>query len=160
LIGCGAEDVEGAEVEEATMADSKAAAIVLAAGMGTRMKSDLPKVLHAIAGRPMIAHVLESLAPLACAPVVVVIGPGMEAVATAVAPHATALQDTPLGTGHAVLTARERVGTAAGDILILYGDTPFISTATLKAMLTRRRSADGPAVVVLGMRPADPGEYG
>jgi len=142
------------------MADSRAAAIVLAAGKGTRMKSDLPKVLHAIAGRPMIAHVLESLDPLAVGPVVVVIGPGMEGVATAVSPRATAIQDRPLGTGHAVIAAREHVGRAEGDILILYGDTPFISTATLEAMLVRRRAADRPAVVVLGMRPSVPGEYG
>ncbi len=142
------------------MADSKAAAIVLAAGKGTRMKSEIPKVLHRIAGQPMIAHVLQSLVPLGCSPVAVVVAPGMEAVSAAVAPHPTAVQAEQLGTGHAVLAARAAVGDRAGDVLILYGDTPFISTATLERMLARRRAADRPAVVVLGMRPADPAEYG
>ena len=148
------------------MANSTTAAIVLAAGKGTRMKSDLPKVLHPIAGRPMIGHVLASLAPLGPAPVVVVVAPGMEAVSEAVAPHPSAIQAEQLGTGHAVLAAKEALGQAAasdkspGDILILYGDTPFISTATFERLLARRRAADRPAVVVLGMRPADPGEYG
>jgi bifunctional UDP-N-acetylglucosamine pyrophosphorylase / glucosamine-1-phosphate N-acetyltransferase len=152
------------------MARSTTAAIVLAAGKGTRMKSHLPKVLHPIAGRPMIGHVLASLAPLGAAPVVVVVGPGMEEVSAAVAPHPSAIQAEQLGTGHAVLAAKEALGKALGsqmgggkapgDILILYGDTPFISTATFERLLARRRAADRPAAVVLGMRPADPGEYG
>jgi len=142
------------------MGNSKAAAILLAAGKGTRMKSATPKVLHRIAGQPMIAHVLQSLAPLGCSPVAVVVAPGMEAVSAAVAPHPSAIQDPQLGTGHAVLAARSVVGAGAGDILILYGDTPFISTSTLEGLLARRRAADRPAVVVLGMRPADPAEYG
>jgi bifunctional UDP-N-acetylglucosamine pyrophosphorylase/glucosamine-1-phosphate N-acetyltransferase len=142
------------------MAKSAIAAIVLAAGKGTRMKSHLPKVLHPIAGRPMIGHVLASLAPLGTGPVVVVVAPGMEAVSAAVAPHRTAIQAEQLGTGHAVLSAKQALGQFPGDILIVYGDTPFISTATFERLLTRRRAADRPAVVVLGMRPADPGEYG
>jgi bifunctional UDP-N-acetylglucosamine pyrophosphorylase/glucosamine-1-phosphate N-acetyltransferase len=142
------------------MARSTAAAIVLAAGKGTRMKSELPKVLHAIAGRPMIGHVLASLEPLDPSRVVVVVAPGMESVATAVAPHPTAIQAEQLGTGHAVLAAKEAMGPTPRDILIVYGDTPFISTATFERLLARRRAADLPAAVVLGMRPADPGEYG
>ncbi|HSY89397.1 MAG TPA: bifunctional UDP-N-acetylglucosamine diphosphorylase/glucosamine-1-phosphate N-acetyltransferase GlmU [Verrucomicrobiae bacterium] len=157
------------------MAKSTTAAIVLAAGKGTRMKSHLPKVLHPIAGRPMIGQVLASLAPLGAAPVVVVVGPGMETVSAAVAPHPSAIQAEQLGTGHAVLAAKEALGKALGgqmgggqagggkapgDILILYGDTPFITTATFERLLARRRAADRPAAVVLGMRPADPGEYG
>ena len=142
------------------MADPKAAAIILAAGKGTRMKSHLPKVLHPIAGRPMIGHVLDSLAPLGCAPIVVVVGPGMEAVSKAVAPHRTALQAEPLGTGHAALAAKAALGQREGDVLILYGDTPFISTETFEALLARRRAEDRPAAVVLGMRPGDPTGYG
>ncbi len=142
------------------MADSRAAAIVLAAGKGTRMRSELPKVLHPIAGRAMISHVLDSLTPLGCARIAVVIGPGMEAVAKAVAPHPTAVQAEPLGTGHAALAARETIGAWSGDVLILYGDTPFISTVSFAGLLARRRAADRPAIVVLGMRPADPAEYG
>lgn len=137
-----------------------AAAVILAAGKGTRMKSVLPKVLHALAGKPMIGHVLDALAPLGCAPVVVVLAPGMDRVAAAVQPHATAIQQEQLGTGHAVMAAFPALGKVTGDVLVLYGDTPFISTATLTRMLERRRRADDPAVVVLGMRPDDPGEYG
>ena len=142
------------------MADPKAAAIILAAGKGTRMKSHLPKVLHPIAGRPMIGHVLDSLAPLGCAPIVVVVGPGMEALSKAVAPNRTALQAEQLGTGHAVLAAKAALGQREGDVLVLYGDTPFISTRTFEALLARRRAEDRPAVVVLGMRPDDPTGYG
>jgi len=142
------------------MAVAKAAAVILAAGKGTRMKSALPKVLHAIAGRPMIGHVLANLAPLGASPVVVVMAPGMDALAAAVAPHAIAIQDPQLGTGHAVLAARQALGAGAGDLLILYGDTPLISTATIQRLLDRRRAADHPAVVVLGMRPAGAAEYG
>ncbi|HEY2891231.1 MAG TPA: bifunctional UDP-N-acetylglucosamine diphosphorylase/glucosamine-1-phosphate N-acetyltransferase GlmU [Dongiaceae bacterium] len=142
------------------MPDSRIAAVVLAAGMGTRMKSALPKVMHAIAGRPMIGHVLANLAPLAASRVVVVVAPGMASVAEAVAPHVTAIQDKQLGTGHAVLASRAALGEGSDDLLILYGDTPLISTATLQRLIERRRAADKPAVVVLGMRPADNGEYG
>jgi bifunctional UDP-N-acetylglucosamine pyrophosphorylase/glucosamine-1-phosphate N-acetyltransferase len=141
------------------MANSGLAAVVLAAGAGTRMKSALPKVLHAIAGRPMVNHVLANLAPLGAAPVVVVVAPGMESVAKAVAPLATAIQDKQLGTGHAVLAARSALGEINGDLLIIYGDTPLISTATLQRLVERRRAVDKPAVVVLGMRTSE-GEYG
>ncbi len=136
------------------------AAVILAAGKGTRMKSALPKVLHPVAGKAMIRHVLDSLAPLGCGRVVVVVAPGMDQVAAAVKPHATAVQEEQLGTADAVKAALQALSPAAGDVLVLYGDTPFISTRTLERMLERRRAADAPAVVVLGMRPADPGEYG
>ena len=136
------------------------AAVLLAAGKGTRMKSRLPKVLHPIAGRPMIGHVLASLAPLAPEPAVVVVAPDMDGLAAAVAPHRIAVQEQQLGTGHAVKAAREALGEGTDDLLILYGDTPFISTATLRRLVERRRQGDAPAVVVLGMRPSDPAEYG
>ncbi len=142
------------------MAEIRIAAVVLAAGKGTRMKTELPKVLHKLAGRPMINHVLANLAPLGCERIVVVIGPGMEGVAAAVVPHAIALQTEPLGTGHAVLAARAALQGFAGDVLIVYGDCPFISSATIGKLIARRRAADQPAVVVLGMRPADPAQYG
>ncbi|MGH6962617.1 MAG: NTP transferase domain-containing protein, partial [Dongiaceae bacterium] len=139
---------------------ANAAAIILAAGKGTRMKSGLPKVMHRLAGRPMIGHVLDNLAPLGCAPVVVVLAPGMEDVAKAVAPHPTAVQAQQLGTGHAVLAARTAINGFAGDVLVLFGDTPFISSETIGRLLARRRAVDDPAVVVLSMRLADPAEYG
>jgi bifunctional UDP-N-acetylglucosamine pyrophosphorylase/glucosamine-1-phosphate N-acetyltransferase len=142
------------------MPDFKAAAIVLAAGKGTRMKSSLPKVMHRIAGRTLIGHVLDSLAPLSLARVVAVIAPGMDSVEKEVAPHDVAFQAEQLGTGHAVGCARDALKGFAGDILVVYGDTPFVATATLKRMFERRMAADNPAIVVLGMRPADPSGYG
>ena len=81
---------------------ARLAAVILAAGKGTRMKSDLPKVMHAIAGRPMIAHVLASLVPLEASPIVTVVAPGMSDVAAAVAPHTSAIQAQQRGTAHAV----------------------------------------------------------
>src|SRR4051812_17526296 len=88
------------------MSRPRFAAIILAAGEGTRMRSALPKVLHGIAGQPMIRHVLNALEPLEPAATVVVIGQGMEAVASAVAPAETVVQDPPRGTGDAVRAAR------------------------------------------------------
>lgn len=142
------------------MPDTQAAAIVLAAGKGTRMKSRLPKVMHRIAGRTLVGHVLDSLKPLRLDRVTVVIAPGMDEVAAEVAPHGTVPQAEQRGTGHAVGCARPALAGFAGDVLVVYGDTPFVATATLRRMLERRRAPDDPAVVVLGMRPADPSGYG
>ena len=88
------------------MATSQLAVIVLAAGMGTRMKSDLPKVMHPLAGRPMVRHLMDTISGLNPDKVVVVVGPGMEQVAQAVAPAHTVVQAERLGTGHAVMQAR------------------------------------------------------
>ncbi|MEG3174907.1 bifunctional UDP-N-acetylglucosamine diphosphorylase/glucosamine-1-phosphate N-acetyltransferase GlmU [Sphingomonas sp. RB3P16] len=138
------------------------AAIVLAAGKGTRMKSDLHKVLHPIAGRPMLLHLVDSIAQLSPAHTVVVTGAGREQVEAAVAPLgiATALQAEQLGTGHAVAQAEAALAGFDGDVLILYGDVPLVSTETLRAMLDRLNAGDAPATVVLGFRPADAGAYG
>jgi bifunctional UDP-N-acetylglucosamine pyrophosphorylase/glucosamine-1-phosphate N-acetyltransferase len=143
----------------------KAAAIVLAAGLGTRMKSRLPKVLHPLAGRPMIQMLLDSVAQAGITKSVVVVGKGAETVTKVVAPHPTAMQAKQLGTGHAVLQARQALCGAKGerfngDVLILFGADPLITPETLGAMLARRRAADAPAVVVLGFRPDDPALYG
>ena len=142
------------------MPELKAAAIVLAAGKGTRMKSNLPKVMHRIGGRTLIGHVLDCLAPLGLARIVAVIAPGMESVAQEVAPHGVAFQAEQLGTGHAVGSARDALKDFSGDVLVVYGDTPFVATATLRRMFERRKAPDDPAIVVLGMRPADPSGYG
>lgn len=136
------------------------ACIVLAAGKGTRMKSDLPKVMHRVAGLPMVRHVLDAAATLDPERVVVVVGPGMDAVAEAVAPHRTVVQTQQRGTGHAVLAARDALDGFTGDVLVLYGDTPLVTPATLSAMAAARSGGDDPAVVVLGMRPEEPGAYG
>ena len=134
--------------------------VVLAAGKGTRMKSRHPKVMHRIAGRTLIGHVLDRLAPLGLKRVIAVIAPGMDEVAAEVAPNGVAFQAEQLGTGHALKCAREALAGFKGDVLVVYGDTPFVATATLQRLLERRRAADNPASVVLGMRPADPSGYG
>lgn len=139
---------------------TRTAVVVLAAGKSTRMKTDLPKVMHRLAGCMMIEHVLANLSPLNCEPVVVVIGTAMDKLAAAVAPNPTVVQAQQLGTAHAVLAARPVLEKFAGDVLVVFGDCPFISPETIGRMLARRRASDNPAVVVLGMRPADPAEYG
>ncbi|WP_448191397.1 bifunctional UDP-N-acetylglucosamine diphosphorylase/glucosamine-1-phosphate N-acetyltransferase GlmU [Azospirillum sp. sgz301742] len=136
------------------------ACVILAAGKGTRMKSDLPKVLHRVAGRSMIGHVLAAVGALDPDRVVVVVGPGMEDVAAAVAPAPTAVQESQLGTADAVRAAFGLLEGFSGDVLVLYGDTPLVTPATLRAMVDARAQASDPAVVVLGMRPDDPGAYG
>jgi len=136
------------------------ACVILAAGKGTRMKSDLPKVLHRVAGRPMVGHVLAAVAELDPDHVVVVVGPGMDDVAAAVAPYPTAVQEQQRGTADAVRAAFGLLEGFNGDVLVLYGDTPLVTPETLRAMVNARRQAGNPAVVVLGMRPDDPGAYG
>ncbi len=142
------------------MTKEKTAAIVLAAGLGTRMESRLPKVLHPLAGRPMIGHLMETLAGMDLERILVVIGEDMEGVAEAVAPHPTVVQKERLGTGHAVRTACEALDGFGGGLLVLYADAPLISRQTLMRTLEARRARPGPAVVVLGFRPRDPGPYG
>ena len=142
------------------MGKDRLAVIVLAAGMGTRMNSDLPKVMHPLAGRPMIKHLMDTVAGLEPERVVVVVGPGMESLSAAVAPAVTVVQHERLGTGHAVIQAREALAGFDGHVVVLYGDTPLLTAATLRRMLDERRSAMDPAVVVLGFKPDDPACYG
>jgi bifunctional UDP-N-acetylglucosamine pyrophosphorylase/glucosamine-1-phosphate N-acetyltransferase len=136
------------------------AAIILAAGKGTRMKSDLHKVLHPIAGRPMLAHLLASVEALAPARKVVVVGSGREQVEPLVAAHGgvVAVQEPQHGTGHAVQQAQAPLAGFDGDVLILFGDVPFVSTGTMRRMLDRLAGADG--AVVAAFRPDDPKHYG
>jgi bifunctional UDP-N-acetylglucosamine pyrophosphorylase/glucosamine-1-phosphate N-acetyltransferase len=147
------------------MSQSRFAAVILAAGSGTRMKSAFPKVMHPVAGRPMIAYPLAAVRALSPAATVVVIGPQMDGLARIVVPTETVVQDPPLGTGDAVRAAVGRLDSRLapdGDIeevLVLYGDTPFLATETLSRLLAERRRT-GAAVLVAGMRPADPGPYG
>jgi bifunctional UDP-N-acetylglucosamine pyrophosphorylase/glucosamine-1-phosphate N-acetyltransferase len=138
------------------------AAIILAAGKGTRMKSDTHKVLHPLAGRPMLLHLIDSADALDPARTIVVVGAGREQVEAAVQPLGaeTVQQVEQLGTGHAVRMAEDALAGFEGDVLILYGDVPLVSTATMRRMLERLHGADAPAAVVLGFRPFDPGAYG
>ena len=133
-----------------------ATAVLLAAGFGTRMRSALPKAMHPLGGRPMLLHLVESCAA-AFDRIVVVAGPGMEAMARAAAPHPVVVQDQRLGTAHAALQAATRFGD--GDVAVLYADNPLIRPDTLRGLLARRRQGDA-GLVLLGMRPPDPGRYG
>ena len=137
------------------------ALIILAAGKGTRMKSDLPKVLHPLAGMPMLAHAMRAGATLSPDRTIIVAGHGGEAVARAaraVDPAAQiALQPQQRGTGDAVARAAPLLEGFSGDALVLYGDTPFIAPQTLAAMARARAAHD---IVVLGFHAADPGRYG
>ncbi|MEW9856211.1 bifunctional UDP-N-acetylglucosamine diphosphorylase/glucosamine-1-phosphate N-acetyltransferase GlmU [Novosphingobium sp. M1R2S20] len=144
-----------------TAAGTPLAIVILAAGKGTRMKSDLHKVLHPIAGRPMLEHLLENAAQLSPERQVVVAGHGREQLEAALGARATiALQEPQLGTGHAVLMAREALSGFHGDVLILYGDVPFVRAETMRAMLERLHGVEDPPVVVLGFEPDDPLQYG
>lgn len=140
------------------------AVIILAAGKGTRMKSDLHKVLHPVGGLSMVGHVLAAADALSAQRRVVVVGSLKEQVEGAVGDHAIiALQEPQLGTGHAVLAAREAMAGFSGDVLILYGDVPMVRPETLRAMLTKLHAPTRgkPAVgVVLAFRPQDPAAYG
>ena len=137
------------------------ALVVLAAGKGTRMQSDLPKVLHKIAGAPMVCHALRSGSALAPMRKIVVAGHGADLVTQAVAaydPDATVvIQSQQLGTGHAVLQAAEALADFDGMTVVLYGDTPFVSGRTLKAMAAECAHHD---VVLLGFEAQEPGGYG
>ncbi|RKE84760.1 bifunctional UDP-N-acetylglucosamine diphosphorylase/glucosamine-1-phosphate N-acetyltransferase GlmU [Rhizobium sp. AG855] len=137
-------------------------AVVLAAGDSTRMKSSMSKVLHPVAGRPMIAHVMASIAASGVSDVVLVLGRDAEKVAAAGKLDGMAvdsvLQTERLGTGHAVLTAREAISRGYDDILVAYGDVPLITAAPLKA--AREALAAGADVVVIGFHTDNPTGYG
>ena len=137
------------------------AAIILAAGKGTRMKSDLHKVLHPIAGRPMLMHLMDAVDALNPAKKVVVVGSGKEQLEAALAGSAElAVQEPQHGTGHAVQQAEAALAGFEGDVLILYGDVPFVPTSTMQMMIDRLNADDDPAVVVLGFEPEDTQAYG
>ncbi|WP_419758170.1 bifunctional UDP-N-acetylglucosamine diphosphorylase/glucosamine-1-phosphate N-acetyltransferase GlmU [Acidisoma sp.] len=130
-------------------------AVILAAGLGTRMKSALPKALHPIAGRPMLAHLLASAAQVFDR-IVVVTGPEMEAVARAAAPHPVVIQHERLGTAHAALQASPMFA-EEDEVVILYADNPLITPDTLRRLRDGRGQA---GLALLAMRPADPARYG
>lgn len=137
-------------------------AIVLAAGEGVRMRASRPKVLHAVAGRTLLAHVLAAVTAARGTAVAVVVGPGREDVAAEarrLAPEAEVfVQADRRGTAHAVLQARAALARGADDVLVIFGDTPLVGPQTLARL--RGALAEGAAIAVLGFRPADPTGYG
>jgi bifunctional UDP-N-acetylglucosamine pyrophosphorylase/glucosamine-1-phosphate N-acetyltransferase len=125
------------------------------------MKSDLHKVLHPIAGRPMLMHLMASVDALEPAKKVVVVGDKADQLRDALGDSAeTVVQEPQLGTGHAVQQAESALKDFDGDVLVLYGDVPFVPTSTMQAMIDRLHSDDNPEVVVLGFEPADTLQYG
>ncbi|NSY37232.1 bifunctional UDP-N-acetylglucosamine diphosphorylase/glucosamine-1-phosphate N-acetyltransferase GlmU [Leisingera sp. ANG59] len=137
------------------------ALVILAAGKGTRMNSELPKVLHPIAQAPMLEHAMAAGRTLAPERTIIVAGHGADEVRAAVAEideeAEVVLQEEQLGTAHAVDQARTALDGFEGDVVVLYGDTPFVSADTLERMVEARQRAD---LVVLGFEAADPGRYG
>jgi len=138
------------------------AVVILAAGQGTRMRSDTHKVLHPIASRPLLLHLLDRVDGLGADKRVVVVGKGRDQVEVALGGRdvVVAHQAEQKGTGHAVQQAEEALFGYDGAVLILYGDTPFVETETLRRMLDRLDGDGGPGVVVLASTPPDPLKYG
>src|SRR5437868_359637 len=144
---------------------SNYAAVVLCAGKGTRMKSDRPKVLHPLLGRPLCAYPIARAMEVGCAPVVAVIGHQAEAVSAAVkglfpeGPVTFAVQAEQRGTADAVRSAREALAAHQGPVMILYGDTPLLRTETLRALVHAYEGAGAPLAMVT-TTPANPHGYG
>ena len=138
------------------------AVIVLAAGQGTRMRSDTHKVLHPIAGKPMLLHLLDTVQAMGAQRQVVVVGKGREQLEAALGPRGvtTVLQAEQKGTAHAVQQAKAALDGFKGPVLILYADTPFVTAETLRRMLARLAEADDPGVVVMASSPEDGKSYG
>jgi bifunctional UDP-N-acetylglucosamine pyrophosphorylase/glucosamine-1-phosphate N-acetyltransferase len=138
------------------------AVVILAAGQGTRMRSDTHKVLHPIAGRPLLLHLLDTVDVLGAEKKVVIVGKGREQVEAAIAGRGVelAVQSEQKGTGHAVQQAQQALASYDGPVIILYGDTPFVEADTLGRMLDRLEGEGRPGVVVLASSPEDPLKYG
>ncbi|MEI7871352.1 MAG: bifunctional UDP-N-acetylglucosamine diphosphorylase/glucosamine-1-phosphate N-acetyltransferase GlmU [Alphaproteobacteria bacterium] len=138
---------------------SPIAVVVLAAGAGTRMKSTLPKVLHPLAGWPMLRHVLDNVGRLKPSRIVGVISPGASAVAAAFAPHPTVVQKRPMGTGDAAKAALGALEGHRGPVLVVFGDAPLVTAASMKNLIAACARAKA-AVGVLGFKAVDPSPYG
>ncbi len=138
---------------------SPIAVVVLAAGAGTRMKSATPKVLHPLAGRPMVRHVLDNVARLKPVKIVGVVAPGARDVTRAFAPHPTVVQRQALGTGHAAKAALGELKGHRGPVLVVYGDAPLLTAASLERLIKTCLS-ERAAVGVLGFAARDPSPYG
>ena len=138
------------------------AVVILAAGQGTRMRSDTHKVLHPIANRPLLLHLLDRVDALGAERRVVVVGKGREQIEAAIDGRdvAIAVQAEQKGTGHAVQQAESTLKDYDGPVLILYADTPFVEANTMRRMIDRLNGDGGPGVVVMASRPADPLKYG
>jgi bifunctional UDP-N-acetylglucosamine pyrophosphorylase / glucosamine-1-phosphate N-acetyltransferase len=146
--------------EQVTLTHDQVQCVILAAGQGTRMKSDKPKVLHQIVGKPMVQYAIDSANSIGSLRPIVVIGHGAELVKQAIGDRVeTVLQLPQLGTGHALLQARDKIDPASETVLVLYGDTPFIGAETLQRLLAAQRDADA-VLSLVTFTPDDPALYG
>ena len=134
--------------------------LVLAAGKGTRINSQKSKVLHEIAGLPLVCHVIEAIKPLEPDNLVVVIAPGQEELGEIVNPASIRIQEKSLGTGDAVKAGLSNLKNLSGTVLVAFGADPMIMTSTLRRLISAREIADPPDVVVLGFRTENPDRYG
>ena len=135
------------------------AVVIMAAGKGTRMKSQTPKVLHKIAGRPMIEHIICAAEGLQPKKIIIVLAPNMEDVAAAVAPHSVAIQQEQKGTGDALRSACPLLADFKGDVMVLNGDMPLVTTGTLSAFRNYHASGHFGATI-LAMAAPNPSGYG
>ena len=138
--------------------NNKIAAVILGAGKGTRMNSDLPKVMMEVAGKPMIKRIIETLKKLKADQIVTVISQDGDLVKKEVAPYPTCVQFEQLGTAHAVNCAKDVLSGFDGAVLVIFGDTPLITGETFMRSVQKIR--EGYAVAVLGFKPDDPARYG
>ena len=138
------------------------AAVILAAGQGTRMKSPTPKVLHRIAGRALLDHAIDAAEALGCERIIVVVGTHSPAVGVharkRLGETAVVIQDPPMGTGHAVLAAKEALADFDGDVVVTFADCPLLTAPVIAPLFDLR--ASGADVAVLGFEAHDPGAYG
>jgi bifunctional UDP-N-acetylglucosamine pyrophosphorylase / glucosamine-1-phosphate N-acetyltransferase len=141
------------------MTESALACLILAAGRGTRMHSDLPKVMHPVAGLPILGHVMKVAQALVPEKIIVVVGPAMEQVQTFVAPHAVAIQKTQRGTADAVRAATDQLQNFAGDIAVLYGDAALMTKEALQE-LRRVHAENAAAITISAFTPDDAAGYG
>lgn len=141
------------------MTKEKIAVVLLGAGKGSRMKSDLPKVMVPVCNKPMIRILIEELESMEVDEIVTVVAPDYTSVADAVAPHKTSIQRQQLGTGHAVMQAREHLDKFDGSIVVIFGDTPLVTKETILRAVEKRASEDY-AVVVVGINPEVSPHYG
>lgn len=135
------------------------ACVILAAGQGTRMRSALPKVMHPIAGLPMIRHVIASCETLGAEKILVVLAPNMEEIRNIVKPYQVVIQESPLGTADAVRAAKDELACFQGDVIVLFGDTPLVTPQALQT-LRETKHLTGAAIVVAGFKPENPAQYG
>ena len=132
-----------------TNSSTPVSAIVLAAGLGTRMRSKLPKVMHKIAGLPLVNHVANALTNSNITDITIVVGPDMQIVSDAIAPHPAVEQTDQRGTGDAVKAALDHIPNEKGHVLVLFGADPLIQPETITRMIERRQQADDPFAQVL-----------